>query len=317
MKTSNQLDIVSIGEPMVEFNQLPDDPIRYTQAFGGDTLNCVVAAARLGAKVAYLTCLGDDVFGQSLLGCLRKEQVMSEGVKVKTGASTGVYFITHSEEGHSFSYKRSGSAASAFCREDLFWPALENTKFFHTSGISLSLNPEMLDVLLDAAKTVQSVGGAAVFDVNIRPSMWDRRNVTREISEVVASMDIVLASEEDSQYLIDSDSYEQFFDWVLGLGARAVVFKRGKQGSIYRDTGRTVVQCPFPVDAVDATGAGDCFAGALMTELGNGAAIEEALNFASMASALACTGFGAIGPLPRRNMVLRELEKIDNAREIK
>ena len=317
MKTSSQLDIVSIGEPMVEFNQLPDDPIRYTQAFGGDTLNCVVAAARLGAKVAYLTCLGDDVFGRSLLGCLGKEQVMSVGVKVKTGASTGVYFVTHSEEGHSFSYKRNGSAASTFCREDLFWPALENTKFFHTSGISLSLNSEMLGVLLDAAKTVRSNGGAAVFDVNIRPPMWNKRDMKREISEIVASMDIVLASEEDSQYLIGSDSCEQFFDWVLGLGASAVIFKRGKQGSIYRDAGRTVIQRPFLVDAVDATGAGDCFAGALMAELANGAVIEEALNFASMASALACTGYGAIDPLPKRNMVLRELEKKDKAREIK
>ena len=142
----------------------------------------------------------------------------------------------------------------------------------------------------------------------------------REISEIVASMDIVLASEEDSQYLIGSDSYEQFFDWVLGLGASAVIFKRGKQGSIYRDAGRTVIQRPFlvdAVDAVDATGAGDCFAGALMAELANGAVIEEALNFASMASALACTGYGAIDPLPKRNMVLRELEKKDSAREIK
>ena len=58
------MDIVSIGEPMVEFNQTtPGDP-RYLQGFGGDSSNMIIAAARSGARTAYVTRLGDDEFGR-------------------------------------------------------------------------------------------------------------------------------------------------------------------------------------------------------------------------------------------------------------
>ena len=58
------LDIVSIGEPMVEFNQTGADGGRtYLQGFGGDSSNFAIAAARQGAKTGYVTSLGADVYG--------------------------------------------------------------------------------------------------------------------------------------------------------------------------------------------------------------------------------------------------------------
>jgi 2-dehydro-3-deoxygluconokinase len=65
------LDIVALGEAMVEFNQRPqtnahDAPL-YLQGFGGDTSNAAIAAARAGARVAYLSRLGTDRWGDSLM----------------------------------------------------------------------------------------------------------------------------------------------------------------------------------------------------------------------------------------------------------
>ena len=60
--------IVAIGEPMIEFNQArSEDASTYLQGFGGDTSNMAIAAARLGARVGYVTRLGNDAFGQLFL----------------------------------------------------------------------------------------------------------------------------------------------------------------------------------------------------------------------------------------------------------
>jgi len=57
---NREFDIVSFGEPMYEFSQIPGKTREYLQGFGGDTMNCAIAAARQGARVAYVTAVGDD-----------------------------------------------------------------------------------------------------------------------------------------------------------------------------------------------------------------------------------------------------------------
>ena len=61
------IDILAYGEPLVEFNQQPDDPSRYLQGFGGDTSNFAIAAARHGASAGYIGAVGADSFGERLL----------------------------------------------------------------------------------------------------------------------------------------------------------------------------------------------------------------------------------------------------------
>ena len=65
-------DIVAIGEPMIEFNQTSPGQPQYLQGFGGDTSNFAVAAARQGARAAYVTRLGDDAFGRLCLDLWRR-----------------------------------------------------------------------------------------------------------------------------------------------------------------------------------------------------------------------------------------------------
>ena len=67
------VDLLCMGEPMLEFNQLPPGPDgarNYLQGFGGDTSNAAVAAARQGARVGYITALGQDMPGDSFIDAL-------------------------------------------------------------------------------------------------------------------------------------------------------------------------------------------------------------------------------------------------------
>src|SRR6202158_4817801 len=105
-------DLVALGEPLLEFNQTRAGEELYLQGFGGDTSNCVIAAARLGAATAYITRLGDDAFGRKFLALWQHERVDASGVAIDTDANTGIYFVTHGASGHEFSYLRAGSAAS-------------------------------------------------------------------------------------------------------------------------------------------------------------------------------------------------------------
>src|SRR5438094_6611110 len=112
MVTATPLDIVALGEAMIEFNQTNADARAYVQGFGGDTSNALIAAVRQGAKGGYITKLGDDELGGMLLELWKKENVDTQGVAIDPAASTGIYFVTHGRDGHAFSYLRAGSAAS-------------------------------------------------------------------------------------------------------------------------------------------------------------------------------------------------------------
>ena len=110
MKT---LDILSLGEPLMEFAEVERGGERlFLPGFGGDSSNAAIAAARQGAKVGYFTAVGDDAFGRDFLALWDREGVDRSPVIVRPGARTGIYFISYGPEGHVFSYYRAGSAAA-------------------------------------------------------------------------------------------------------------------------------------------------------------------------------------------------------------
>ncbi len=110
-----KFDLVALGEPMLEFNQTRGDSDQFLQGFGGDTSNCAIAAARLGASVAYVTRLGGDAFGRKILQLWEREGVDASGVAIDADANTGIYFVTHGAAGHEFSYLRAGSRRQVAC----------------------------------------------------------------------------------------------------------------------------------------------------------------------------------------------------------
>ncbi len=111
-EATGAVQIVALGEPMVEFNQVRPGEPGYLQGFGGDTSNAIIAAARQGARTAYLTRVGSDTWGDALMELWRAEGVATDGVARDAQAPTAVYFVTHDGDGHAFSYLRAGSAAS-------------------------------------------------------------------------------------------------------------------------------------------------------------------------------------------------------------
>ncbi len=299
-------EVVSLGEPMVEFAAEErgrlGDVTAFRRGFGGDTSNFIVAAARLGASAGYLTRVGGDEFGRAFLGLWLREGVDTSRVVVEPEGYTAVYFISLREEGgHDFTYYRAGSAASRLCPEDVDSGYLAGARIFHTSGISQAIS-ESSRAAVDAAIDRARAGGTLVsYDVNVRPRLWPTLTAREAAESVIPRADVVFVSAEDAGHLYGDEPLESVARRLVDAGPRLVVVKMGERGCTVVSRESAAVSVPaWKVDVLDATGAGDAFAAAFLVEWLRGADPARAAHFANAVGALTATGLGAVAPIPTR-----------------
>ncbi len=294
-------DIVCLGEPMMEFNQQADG--RYLPGHGGDTSNCAIAAARQGADAGYLCHVGADPFGDSFMALWAAEGVDASRVKRDPDAPTGIYFVTHSDAGHQFSYYRAGSAASRMTPEDLPADYIAGAKILHASGISQAISQSAADSVFAAIEIARANGVTVSYDTNLRLRLWPLERARAIIHAGVARAQIALPGLDDAEQLTGLSDPEAIADFYLGLGVEIVALTLGAAGTLVatRDARRTIAG--RRVKAVDATGAGDTFDGAFLAEIAAGRDPFTAAAYANAAAALSTQGYGAVAPMPRRDQV--------------
>lgn len=305
-----RFDVTALGEPMLEFAELPGEaPPHFLQGFGGDTSNAIVAAARQGARTAYVTRLGEDAFGDRFVDLWRREGVATEGVARDPEAPTGIYFISYGEGGHAFTYYRRGSAASRMSPDVLPLDLIEASAVLHVSGISQAISDTACDAVFAAIHHARAAGNRVAYDPNVRPKLWPRARARAVVLETVARCDVCLPSLEDATLLFGEQSADAHADALLAQGAPLVVLKLGAAGALVADAdGRTRVP-GHAVDALDATGAGDTFDGTFLARWSTGSDARSAAHEANAAAALSTLGRGAVAPIPDREAVVRFLER--------
>lgn len=305
-----EYDVVGLGEAMIEFNQTRPGEPDYRQGYGGDTSNAVIAAARQGARCAYLTRVGDDAFGRQLQQLWRAEGVDTAGVKVDRDAHTGVYFVQHGPDGHEFSYLRRDSAAARMRPDDIGAGVVERARFLHVSGISLAISTSACDTVFAAMARARGAGGQVSLDSNLRLRLWPLDRARAILCEAMRHADLFLPSMDDMRHFTGHEDPQRTLDWIRDAGAPgAVVLKLGKDGAIIDADGRRTAVAGKRVQAVDATGAGDCFAGNLLARRCQGDDWLAAVRYANTAAALSTLGYGAVEPLPRPGQVQAALNQ--------
>ena len=297
--------IVSMGEPLIEFNRPKEgDGRTWLQGFGGDSQNVAIAAARQGAKAGYVTSLGQDWMGDAFLELWRTEGLDASKVTRHATAPTGVSFVTHTAAGHKFDYLRKNSAASLMSPDSLPRDYIAGARFFHMSAIGQAIS-ESARAAGDAAIEAARKGGARIsYDTNLRLRLWDLDTARAKINETVPRCDILLPSLDDSQELTGLKEADAIADFYLKLGAPLVALKMGAEGSLIATPASRHRLAPHKVSAVDATGAGDTFDGSFLARLLEGDDPVAAGRYANVAAALSTTGYGAVTPIPRREAVL-------------
>ncbi|HKW79740.1 MAG TPA: sugar kinase [Casimicrobiaceae bacterium] len=303
--TAGHFDLVALGEPLLEFNQTRGAGDSYLQGFGGDTSNCAIAAARLGARAAYVTRVGDDAFGRQFLELWKKEGVDARGVAVDADAHTGIYFVSHGAGGHEFSYLRAGSAASRMRPQDLPLEVIRAARVLHVSGISQAISASACDAVFAAIDAAHLAGARISFDCNLRMRLWPLARAKAVILATMRLCDWFLPSFDEAVELCGREEPAAILDWCHAQGAPIVALKMGGQGAWVSAGGSRHHVAAVRVDALDATGAGDCFDGAFATRIVAGDSPFAAAQYANAAAALATTGYGAVAPLPRHADVAR------------
>jgi 2-dehydro-3-deoxygluconokinase len=293
-------EIVAIGEAMVEFNATrAGDPDTFVRGFGGDTSNMVIAAVRLGARAGYVSQIGDDAFGRSLLRLWADEGVDTRGVTTDRMAPTGVYFVTHGPNGHEFSYLRAGSAASKMEPSTLPEDVIRGARVLHVSGITQAISGSACDAAFAAIDAAAAAGAQIMYDPNLRLKLWSLPRAGAVIRATAGMCNFFLPSFDDIRTLSGTTDPMAAVAWCRGIGAPVVILKCGGDGVLV-SYDRRVERIPgHAVATVDATGAGDCFDGAFAARTIAGDDPVTAARYANAAAALATTGFGAVAPLPR------------------
>jgi 2-dehydro-3-deoxygluconokinase len=299
-KASAAPDILAMGEPMIEFNQVKGgDGRAYLQGFGGDTSNFIIAAARAGARTGYISALGADANGLLFRSLWDEEGVDHSLVLENRSAPTGMYFVTHGPNGHAFTFARAGSAASLYGPADVPAAAIRAAKALHLSAISLAISNSACDACYAAIHAAREGGTLVSFDTNLRLKLWSLDRARAIMRDVIGLADIVLPSHDDIVAITGLSEPDALVDWCLARGARIVALKLGADGALVADAqGRHRIP-PHPCEPVDATGAGDCFGGSFIARLVAGEPIETAGLYAGIAAALSTEGYGAVAPIPR------------------
>jgi 2-dehydro-3-deoxygluconokinase len=286
---------------MLEFNQLPvaaDGSQRYLEGHGGDTSNAAIAAARQGARVGYITALGQDMPGDSFMRLWEREGVDTSTVLRTDRYQTGVYFVTHDAAGHHFLHYRTGSAAAMYAAPDVPQQAIAAARILYVSGISQGISDVACDAVFAAIDVAVRNGVKVAYDTNYRPRLWPPARAAAVMHAAMAHADYTMPGEEDVQTLTGLTDPDAMLDFYLRLGSKVVLLKMGKAGA-YLATSNARVRIPgHPVVSVDATGAGDTFCGSFLARILAADEPETAARYACVAAALKCTGYGAVGPIP-------------------
>jgi 2-dehydro-3-deoxygluconokinase len=299
-----ELDLLAFGEPLMEFAEITrGGETLYLPGHGGDTSNVAIAAARSGARAAVFAHLGDDAFGRGFLGLWDQEGINRSSVVVRTGVRTGVYFISYGPSGHEFSYFRGGSAASLVTPGDLPLDLISQARVLHVSGISQAISGSCADAVFAAIRHAKANGRLVCYDTNLRLALWPLDRARATIHAAVALADIARPGLDDARKLTGLESPDTIVDFYLGLGPRIVAMTLGKDGTIVATREERRIVPSRKVDAVDASGAGDTFGGAFLAEWLRTRDPFKAAAFGNAAAALKTLGYGAVAPMPKRDVV--------------
>lgn len=307
--TSKNLDIVGLGEPLVEFYERDDG--LFALSCGGDTSNCVIAAARLGSRCGYVSRLGDDRFARVLRRQWDDDNVDATFVATDEEAPTGIYFVTHGPGGHEFTYRRKGSAASLMRPQDVPGSYIGTAKILHVSGISQAISHSAGDSVLAAMELAKSHGTVVSYDTNLRLKLWSLDRARGVIHEAMRLTDIARPSLEDARLLTGLNAPDDIADFYLRLGAKIVALTLGAKGALIAMPEKREVLPPFNINFLDATGAGDAFGGAFLSRLARGEDAFTAGRFANAAAAISTTRQGAVASLPKPADVHELLEQCE------
>ena len=318
------MDIVCLGELLVdmfpaEYGRRLAEVSAFLPKPGGAPANAAVAAARLGARSAFIGKVGDDAFGHHLVDVMRANGVDTRGIRFDREARTTLAFIAKPDANtQEFVFYRNPGADTRLRPDELDRELLQGTRVLHFGSLSLGAEP-IRSATWEALKLARQGGALISFDVNYRPSLWESpQQALDQVRSMIPHVDLVKVNEIELELLTGSQE-SAASRRLLELGPRLVVVTLGPLGSYFATSEGSEHVPPFQVDAVDATGCGDAFIAGLLWQLIAGGdwrvqltseRLRSILRYANAVGALTATKVGVIPALPSAAQVEEFLSQV-------
>lgn len=306
-----QVQVLCLGESMALFvpgEDGPEDQVRtWIRTVGGAESNVACHLAALGVPAGWVSAVGDDALGRSVVTAVRAAGVDVSGVEADPTRPTGLYL----KESGTVRYYRSGSAASALGPDLLSKVDLDGVHIVHTTGITPALS-DSCRALMRALFALPRRTNRISFDVNWRPVLWSGldRSLLRELADTA---DITLVGADEAEDVWGTGDPAAIRE--LLPGPQTLVVKQGECGAtlIERDpsTGADnppVFEPALRVDVVEPIGAGDAFAAGFLAATLAGAAPGKRLRAGHLQAAAVLRTREDVGPPLPAELVAELLE---------
>ncbi len=307
-------DVAALGEILIDFTPAGVSKAGmalYERNPGGAPANVAVAASRLGLRSAFIGKAGDDMHGRFLKRVLEAEGVDARALRLDAACPTTLAFVELKENGErDFAFVRKGCADTRLSPEEVDLDLIRSARVLHVGTLSLTDEPARSATFF-ALRAAKEAGTAVSCDVNWRPALWESRGSFVSAAETLLPYaELLKASEEEAELLAGSADYETAAEKLMrAYRLKAVAVTLGEKGAylMTQEGGFYAPACP--AQAVDATGAGDCFWGAfLYGYLKNGRAGPECVRLGCAAASVCVERRGAIPALPTLAEVSARLE---------
>ncbi|MGM9609299.1 MAG: PfkB family carbohydrate kinase [Eubacteriales bacterium] len=309
------MKVITFGELMLRL--APEGYYRFVQAdsfgatFGGGEANVAVSLANYGVPVDFVTKLPKHEIGQAAVNSLRKYGVGVDKI-VRGGDRVGIYFLEKgaSQRPSKVIYDRAGSAIAKASPEDFDWKSIfSDADWFHFTGITPALSPEVAKICLSAVKEAKALGLTVSCDLNYRKKLWTREEARAAMSEICRYVDVCISNEEDAADVfgihaegtdvdtgkINRDGYRSVAEQLTKMfGFRAVAITLRESisandnnwAAMLYQGGECYFSRKYAMHIVDRVGGGDSFGGGLIYAMRAGYDPQRTIEFAVAASCL-------------------------------
>lgn len=262
----------------------------FSTALGGKGQNQAVASARAGAATSFLAAVGDDSFGSQIRQGLAADSVDISRLRT-VSAPTGTAMIAVDDSAENMIIVEPGANAL------LTGLSLADRAVIGAARVVVLQLEIPLDTVIEAADAAHAATTTVV--LNAAP--------IRDLPDaLLGTVDILVVNEHELAVLTAARPGTELTDLVPVL-----VITLGSRGAVLRRRGLADLSFTAPkVTAVDTTGAGDTFCGALAASLAEGTELELAVRFAVVAGSLSVQRVGAVPAIPHREEILAQLPKL-------
>lgn len=299
----------ALGEGLVELS-LDLDETSAALGFGGDAANVCVMAARLGARARIGGRVGDDAFGEALLGFWASSGVEVGHLVRDLTAPTGLYLNeTRGDRERRFVYYRSRSAGSRMRPADIDDSFYAGLATLVVTGVTLAISETAAASAEAACERAEGLGIKPVCVLNHRPALGGD---PERLARLARRCRFVVGSREDAEALFGTAEPEEL-SAALGEPVEEIVLSDGPRGAVAIAGGERFDQAAPAVTVANAAGAGDALAGAYLARRLDGAAPAQALAVAVAASSESVRRAGCASSYPSTEEVAKAVAQLPPA----